>query len=280
MVLSSPTDSPMVVVTRPAGENEAWLAALRDAGFPTLALPLIHIAPLATPSDGLISEVLHKHPRLSAVMFVSVNAVRYFFANLTPAQRDTWQKSWDQGAGPRCWATGAGTWRALLSEGVPASAIDWPGEDAPRYDSEQLWAEVAPQITATSGVLIVRGQSGNASAGSQGEGRDWLGRQIVSVGATVDYLSVYQREVPRWDAMFEYSWRLAMADANAIWLISSSQALQHAQLLMGDDYHRLWNRRLICTHNRIAESARAAGWQRVFVSRPVMAEVIETLRRF
>jgi uroporphyrinogen-III synthase len=280
MVLSSPTELPMVVVTRPAGENEAWLAALRDAGFPTLALPLIHIAPLATLSDGLISEALHKQPMLSALMFVSVNAVRYFFANLTPVQRDTWLKSWGRGAGPRCWATGAGTRRALLAESVPASAIDWPGEDAPRYDSEQLWAEVAPQITATSGVLIVRGQSGNASAGSQGEGRDWLGRQIVSVGATVDYLSVYQREVPRWDAMFENAWRLAMADANAIWLISSSQALQHARMLMGDDYHRLWDRRLICTHNRIADSARTAGWQRVSVSRPVMDEVIEALHRF
>ena len=280
MVLSSPTDSPMVVVTRPAGENEAWLAALRDAGFPTLALPLIHIAPLATPSDELISEVLHKHPTLSAVMFVSVNAVRYFFANLTPAQRDTWRKSWDQGDGPRCWATGAGTLRALLSEGVPPSTVDWPGEDAPRYDSEQLWVKVAPQITATSGVLIVRGQSGNASAGSQGEGRDWLGQQVMSVGATVGYLSVYQRAVPRWDAMFENAWRLAMADAHAIWLISSSQALQHAQVLMGDDYHRLWNRRLVCTHNRIAESARTAGWQRVSVCRPVTAEVIEALRHF
>jgi uroporphyrinogen-III synthase len=85
MVLSSPTELPMVVVTRPAGENEAWLAALRDGGFPTLALPLIHIAPLATPSDGLISEALHKHPRLSAVMFVSVNAVRYFCESHTCA---------------------------------------------------------------------------------------------------------------------------------------------------------------------------------------------------
>ena len=280
MVLSSPTELPMVVVTRPAGENEAWLAALRDAGFPTLALPLIHIAPLATPSDELISEVLHKHPTLSALMFVSVNAVRYFFANLTPAQRDTWRKSWDQGGGPRCWATGAGTLHALLSEGVPPSAVDWPGEDAPRYDSEQLWVKVAPQITATSGVLIVRGQSGNASARSKGEGRDWLGQQAMSVGATVGYLSVYQRALPRWDAMFENAWRLAMADANAIWLISSSQALQHALVLMGDDYHRLWNRRLVCTHNRIADSARTAGWQRVSVCRPVMAEVIEALRHF
>ena len=280
MVLSSPTELPMVVVTRPAGENEAWLAALRDAGFPTLALPLIHISPLATPSDELISEVLHKHPTLSALMFVSVNAVRYFFANLTPAQRDTWRKSWDQGGGPRCWATGAGTLHALLSEGVPPSAVDWPGEDAPRYDSEQLWVKVAPQITATSGVLIVRGQSGNASAGSKGEGRDWLGQQAMSVGATVGYLSVYQRALPRWDAMFENAWRLAMADANAIWLISSSQALQHALVLMGDDYHRLWNRRLVCTHNRIADSARTAGWQRVSVCRPVMAEVIEALRHF
>ena len=280
MVLSSPTDLPMVVVTRPAGENEAWLTALRDAGFPALALPLIHIAPLATPSDGLMSTALYEPPTLSAVMFVSVNAVRFFFTNLMPSQRDAWQKRWSQGAGPRCWATGAGTWRALLSAGVPSSAIDWPGEDAPRYDSEQLWLKVAPQITSASGVLIVRGQSVNASSGNQGDGRDWLGQQITGLGATVKYLSVYQREVPRWDAMFENAWRLAMADPNAIWLISSSQALQHAQVLMGDDYRRLWDRRLVCTHNRIADSARRAGWQRVSVCRPVMSEVIEALRRF
>lgn len=268
----------MVVVTRPAGENEAWLSALREAGFPTLALPLIQIAPVSVSAGATGPQALQDLSALSTLMFVSVNAVRYFFANLASQQREAWQRAWHQGSGPRCWATGGGTCRALLAEGVPTTAIDWPGDNAPRYDSEQLWQVVAPQLTPMSMVLIVRGQAANPASGGMGDGRDWLGRQVIALGATVHYQSVYQRDIPEWDAAFENAWRLAVSDSHAIWLMSSSQALQHAQVLMGADYHRLWNRRLLCTHTRIAGSARQAGWQRVTVCRPVIAEMIDTLR--
>ena len=65
---------PRIIVTRPRLEAEQWVAALAAEGFAGQALPLIDIA--ALPRSGAL-------PRAGdhdALMFVSSNAVRHFFA--------------------------------------------------------------------------------------------------------------------------------------------------------------------------------------------------------
>jgi len=278
MVQPPLSDPPTVVVTRPAHECKTWLDAFRSAGFPALALPLIEITPALEATDAGLQSALSRWSDWRAVMFVSTNAVRHFFKWVRPAQLAEWQASWALGKGPRCWATGAGTLRALRAAGVPESHIDWPGDAAPRFDSEQLWTVVSDQLSMPGNVLIVRGHSALTTNEIAGDGRDWLGQQCVAHGSTPVYLAVYRRGIPSWDAAFENAWRLAFTDPNAVWLITSSQALAHAKALVGADADLLWAHRMVCTHERIAATARAAGCQNAYVCRPIVDELLATLR--
>ena len=86
-----------VVVTRPAHEAAEWVARLREAGFDAVALPLIAIEPVA--DDAPLRNAWHRIAAFDAVMFVSGNAVRGFFAARPPGARFA----------PRAWAPGPGT---------------------------------------------------------------------------------------------------------------------------------------------------------------------------
>lgn len=79
---------------------------------------------------------------------------------------------------------------------MPPDRIDGPAPDAPQFDSEALWQQVAGQIRPGDRVLIVRGRSGGAHDTAQGSGRDWLARQIEAAGGQVDFVVAYQRGAP------------------------------------------------------------------------------------
>ena len=80
-----------------------------------------------------------------------------------------------------------GTAKVLEQAGLAASAIDSPPADARQFDSESLWAVVAPQIRPGDRVLIVRGASLHSTTDSQGSGREWLSSQLRSLGAQVEW---------------------------------------------------------------------------------------------
>ena len=89
-------------------------------------------------------------------MFVSSNAVRYFYqsnTHLAGVKYDFHATKY------RAWAPGLGTRDALLAASVPADAIDAPAADAKQFDSEALWSLVQSQVKAGDKVLIVRGCS-------------------------------------------------------------------------------------------------------------------------
>ena len=247
-----------VIVTRPAAEAAQWLAALSSRGFEAIALPLIEIraagdqAPLADAWSQMASA------SYSAVMFVSANAVRGFFAARPAAVAFT----------PRAWATGAGTRDALLAAGV--AAIDSPPADAAQFDSEALWQVVGAQCVRGDRVLIVRG----GDAGEGIAGRDWLAQQLVAQGVQVDQVLAYVRACP---SLTQPQIELASAAANdgAVWLFSSSQAIANLRVCLP---HRQWrDARAIATHPRIAHAARDAGFGVVCVSRPTVDAVTAAL---
>lgn len=252
-----------VLVTRPAAQAQDWVARLAAQGVDAAALPLIAVEPAPDPAavraawQGLAARRL--------VMFVSPNAVAQFFA-LQPPDRD-WPRAL------RAASPGPGTGAALRTAGVPAAAILEPPADSPNFDSEALWPVLAAAGPWDGGaVLIVRGSvEGEAVADETGRGREWLARQLVAAGATVDYLVAYRRAAPRFTAEQQAVWQQALAAPAAhLWLLSSSEAVEQLERLA----HGGWAAAsALATHPRIAARARAAGFGTVLEAAPTLAAV-------
>ncbi len=259
-----------VVLTRPAEDANEWEKGLRAAGHEVLLLPLITIGPAPDPSG--LERRWAQLGDFDAVMFVSANAVTHFFAARRVFDNPEVWLPWRH---LRLWTTGPGTTRALLAHAVPLQQIDMPPADAPTFDSEALWQQVQGQIGGAARVLIVRGISATeVESPSQGSGRDWLADRIREVGAHVEFCVAYQRSVP----FLNESRRLAVqlwVNDGAVWLFSSSEAI--ANLLKGAPGIDWQKASALCTHARIAKTARASGFGVVQESRPTLADVVASI---
>lgn len=255
---------PRVIVTRPAQEAERWVRDLRARGLAAEALPLIAILPVT--DAGARAALQQARARLGSypvAMFVSGNAVRYFFDADPGSVLDSIET--------RAWTTGPGTVRALEQAGWPPARIDTPdvaaGEQA---DSEALWARVQGQIRPDTPVLIVRG----GDAQGRPAGRTWLAGQLAAAGAQIETVVAYRRAPPLWDAEQQALARAALQDGSA-WLVSSSEAAANLSRLMSG--LPLQNARAIATHPRIADAARAAGFGAVAESHPMLDAVVRSI---
>ncbi len=276
-----------VVITRPAGDAHAWVDALQAAGHDALALPLIEVGP-ATHRQP-VAQAWAQWAEFQAVMFVSAQAVRYFFDSQPASMRAdaghaasvTWA------GGPRCWATGPGTHKALLQAGVPEACIDSPAADATQFDSEALWQRVARQVKAGQLVLIVRGHDVSTDAGGlqaelsatshaplNGTGRDWLAQQLQAAGATAQFVVAYERRAPVWSAVQQAQAAQAAADGS-VWCFSSSQAIHN--LAHGLPAQNWAKARCVATHPRIAQTAQALGFGEIQMSKPSLADLLVSL---
>jgi uroporphyrinogen-III synthase len=291
-----------VVVTRPEREAAAWVQGLQAQGLSAVPLPLLAFGP---PSDAdSVARAWQALPQCDAVMFVSPQAVHAFWesrprvdfklnkplslgingesalvfadwpeqsAHIAAAHRK------GNATGPRCWAPGPGTARALGEWGVPPACIDQPPAGAAQFDSEALWPVVQPSLRPGMQVLVVRGESDAAADGQasgQGSGRDWLVRQCEAAGASVRFCAAYRRQSPQWGPG-----QLALAHqavaAGAVWLLSSSESLGHLRRLLPT---AAWGHATaLATHPRIAQAARAFGFGHVWQSRPALADVAAQL---
>lgn len=251
-----------VVLTRPATEAARWADALRARGHEVLQLPLLAIEPLAQARP--LTAAWQSLASFQAAMFVSGQSVQQF-------RRAAPSHPWPPG--PRAWSTGPGTSAALLEAGVPEALVDAPPADAVSFDSEALWAVVHEQVRPGVRVLVVRGADAKGQAG----GRDWLARQLEARGAAVEQLAAYRRVIPPWTPAERAA--AASAAEGAVWLLSSSEGVANLGILLpGADWSRA---RAIATHERIAQSARAAGFGVVWPSRPsleAVAAVLESIR--
>ena len=245
-----------VLVTRPAEQAGPWVERLRARGLAAEALPLIEIAPIADVStlrstwDGLAACRL--------VVFVSANAVLHFFAE-RPAGLD-WPDGVDAGA------PGSGTADALREAGVPPAAIVTPAADAAQFDSESLWARLHAHDWRGARVLVVRGDGG----------RDWLAERLVAAGAQVDTVSAYRRLAPDFTGAARDQLDAAIADGDAIWLFSSSEAIANLEQAAGPGRFRA--ARAVATHPRIAARARSCGFRVVAEAAPGFDAVIACLQ--
>ena len=293
-----------LVITRPIAQARAWQASLQPL-LPARTchvLPLIEIAPPSAPLRQGVAQCWQMLAQFHAAVFVSPAAVEHFFA-AQPHAIQPWQQH-----GVRAWAVGAGTRQALLHAGVAAHAIDSPPDDAPQFDSEALWPLVQPQLAhcARSGkrILRVRGADAPACAASKpsplplgmgmrletcrtsggtahavvpqaGNGRDWLGAAIQQVGVGLHSVAAYCRQRPVWSER-QMQEAQALAQAPAVWLFSSSLAVQHLAASLP-----AWGwaqASALTTHPRIAEHAQALGFGQVLTTRPTVADVVRCLQ--
>jgi uroporphyrinogen-III synthase len=289
----NPAATPLrVIVTRPEDEARDWVRQLAQAGFAADALPLIGIEPATQPDDRAALAQAHSAlPRYAACLFVSGNAVRYFFKGFWPSTQTgraqaamksiATEESFP--AALRLLAPGPGTAAALHDAGVPAEQIDTPALDAEQFDSEALWQQIGYRDWAGQRVLIVRGRSGRPSgsparsansAEPAAPGRDWIARQWRAAGAQVDFVCVYERVQPSLSAAQLAQAEAASADGS-VWLFSSSEAVANLAAAAAVDFSR---GRAIATHPRIAQAAADAGWGTVTQSRPALNELIACLR--
>jgi uroporphyrinogen-III synthase len=268
-----------VIITRPAGDAHVWVDALQAAGYTACALPLIEVGPAR--HKQAVAQAWAQWPNFQAVMFVSAQAVRYFFES-QPAG-NTWAR------GPRCWATGPGTHKALLQAGVPEASIDSPAADAAQFDSEALWQRVAAQVKTGQPVLIVRGNDvpshfqgaaeinaaqAEHSTAVTGTGRDWLAQQLQAAGASAQFVVAYERRAPVWSAEQQALAAQAAADGT-VWCFSSSQAIHHlAQAMPSQSWAKA---RCVATHPRIAETAGSLGFGEIHLSKPSLADLLVSL---
>jgi uroporphyrinogen-III synthase len=268
----------VLLVTRPEPQASAWADALRQAGVPAQALPLIAITEPPRPDE--VAQLWHQltddRDRPRALMFVSPAAVEGFF-RLRPQSC-----AWPQGT--LATAPGPGTAQVLLQAGSAAGLrtehIVSPAADAEQFDSETLWPLLAPLNWQHSRVVIV---SGGDASGAQG--RTWLTERWREAGATVDAVQAYQRGPGTWTPEQAALAINALAQPDTTWLLSSSQALDflldHHLPGLGPTHWRPARSaelRLLCTHPRIAEHAAQRGVLHTRCCAPTLASVVQARR--
>jgi uroporphyrinogen-III synthase len=241
-----------VLVTRPAAQAAEWVAQLQARGVDAAALPLIGIA--AAEDGAAVAAAWQGLATQALVVFVSPNAVEQFFARRPHGL--------DWPAGVFAGSPGPGTTVALRAQGVPPAAIVEPAGDAPQFDSEALWAQLARRDWAGARVTIVRGDGG----------RDWLAETLRARGAVVAFVAAYRRVPPTLNDAERARLDAAIATPAAhLWFFSSSEAVEHLAALAPAS---VWPAaQALGTHPRIAETARRVGFGRVHECRPTLEAV-------
>lgn len=240
-----------VVITRPVEQAQPWIDALRLRGFHVMHVPLLRITAAGEPE--LITEAWGKIHQWTWVMFVSPNAVHYFFqyANST---------SWPQHL--RAGSPGEGTSSALIKVGVPAHLIDQP-EKHQEKDTDYLWHNIKHRDWQSSHVLLIRGMSSKPP-------RDWLMNKLQEAGAFVQPLVVYQRESGIFSDKAQ-SWIHSTQAHQACWVISSAESLN---ALTGYDWSQAT---AIVIHPRIAQAVRKLGFKQVVCTQPDLDSFIDSV---
>jgi uroporphyrinogen III methyltransferase / synthase len=262
-----------VVITRPAGQSESLAAQLAARGIRTLEFPLIAIEPVR--DDAPLRAALAALERYALVVFVSPNAVDRAFAAYA-SNSSIWPHALPVAV------VGPASVAALARHGVapqthrvisPAGVAD---EEPARFDSESLYTALEAQFGADGlagkRVLIVRGDGG----------REWLADRLREAGAEVEAVAAYRRVVPEPPITAWTQVHALLAGAPHAWLVTSSEGVRNlAELarehLTAGEIAELHHAPIVAPHPRIAETARAMGFDRITVSGAGDERIVETL---
>lgn len=157
-----------VLLTRPAGENEALQTRLEARGLQVRCLPLLQIVPL--PEGPAQRRIILDIDHYDAIVVISKPAARHLLERL-----DHW---WPQlPVGLRLFALGSGTAQLLREAGLSVQV-------APSgHDSEHL-LPLLLQTPCLQRTLIISGEGG----------RQHLEETLTGTGVRVERLELYRRE--------------------------------------------------------------------------------------
>lgn len=235
-----------VLLTRPAEESAALATVLSDVGIYSSSLPLLDIEPLPITPDQQV--VLRDLGRYCAVIVVSKPAARLALQQL---DRQWSEMPW--------FSVGAATAQVLADQGY---TVHYPhtGDDSEALLELPALREAIARPDAR--VLILRGEGG----------RELLAERLRERGASVDYLELYRRFLPTYDAG-ELMQRIQLERLNGV-VVSSGQGFLHLQALAGADWPEVAQLPLFVPSPRVQEMARAAGAEKVVDCRGASAAAL------
>lgn len=210
--------------------------AIQNAGGISLELPLLNI----TPSTEIWEKKLPPHEQIQKAIFVSPNAVNFFFAQV---DQTTWSDT------IQTFTLGQGTAQALKQHNITPK----PGLN--QTTSEQLLRHDALQNIQQQNCLLIKGNNG----------RPLLESTLTARGAQVLSLEVYQRSKPSYDqATLQAIWQ---EDAVDIILITSETALQNLFALFGENAQDwLYHKPCLVISERLYQAAQKQGIKTIIVS--------------
>lgn len=225
-----------IIVTRPRAQATQLAHAIEQAGGKALLFPLLDIEPAVTSQS--LRDIIARLHEFDLAIFISPNAVRYGMEAIRAAGELPLKL--------KLACVGQGSAKALRDLGVPHVIAPQHGAD-----SEALLALPELQQVAGWRVAIFRGDGG----------RELLAEALTARGAKVEYAACYQRVKAQLDIA-----ALLAAAPHAL-TVTSSEALVHLWEL-GDAAarNRLAALPLFMPHERIAQVARAMGFDKVTVT--------------
>lgn len=244
-----------VLVTRPAGQADAFARAIEERGGIAFRFPTIEILP--PPEPDIVRAQLARIGDADFAIFVSANAVAQAHALLGPEKIP---------ARVRLAAVGSATAEALRLLGY--GDILSP---AGRQDSEGIAALAEFAMVRGKRVVILRGAGG---------GREWLAETLAARGADVHYIECYRRVPTGADPM---PLRLALARGGIrVVTVTSIETLDGLMRVAGDDARpALAGLPIICASARIGAHARSLGLHQVHVAPSAgTAAMTESLQRW
>ena len=243
-----------LLLTRPGDESAALSSVLAEQGIFSSSLPLLDIEPI--PATDTMRGVIRDLDRYCAVIVVSKPAARIAVELLDQMLPQTPCVKW--------FSVGAATAQILEDHKLDTS---FPAEGD---DSEALLQLPAlREAIARPGprVLIMRGQGG----------RELLAERLRELGASVEYLELYRRELPQYPPATLPD-RIRAERLNGL-VVSSGQGFEHLHQLAGDAWPQLAQLPLFVPSPRVAELARAAGALTVVDCRGASAAALLTALR-
>ena len=223
-----------LLLTRPAAESLSLAQVLADEGIFSSSLPLLDIGPLPITEQN--RSIIFDLASYCAVIVVSKPAARLGLAMVDEVWPQPPQQTW--------FTVGAATAQILYDYGLSV-AYPETGDD-----SEALLGLSQFQETISGydpKVLIMRGE----------DGRELLAERLRERGVIVDYLPLYRRTLPYYQA-FELPERVRAERLNGL-VVSSGQGFQHLRELAGDAWPTLSRLPLFVPSPRVAELAHDAG---------------------
>ena len=242
-----------LLLTRPADDCAALAEVLAGQGIFGSCLPLLEISPL--PVSATMRRVITGLARCSAVIVVSKPAARIALDLLDAHGMPLPAMPW--------FSVGAATAQILQARGLEANfPVD--GDDSEALLQLPRLREV---VMPGSQVLILRGEGG----------RELLAERLRELGASVEYLELYRRELPAYPPQ-ELLRRIAAERLNGL-VVSSGQGFEHLRQLAGDAWPTLAQLPLFVPSPRVAEQASAAGARTVVDCRGASAAALLTALR-